>query len=130
MSWNKLLTKQITKYLIGDLLNQDAIVHFLNAVDQAYRFYERDRELSDHAYRISEEEYAVLNRRLKEELELKRLGLENLRAAIRRIEGREADPVVDGSEEDNLLFTLSYLGRLMERQQEMEKDLKEPERRL
>jgi len=95
MTWSKLLAKQMRKYLPAELQQQDAVLRFLEAVDHSYRCYERDRDLSAHAFAISEQEYALLNERLKEELYLK-----------------------------------NHLGKLMERQKQMEQQLKESQSRL
>jgi PAS domain S-box-containing protein len=130
MPWSKLLAKQIRKHLPAELQQHEGIHRLLEAVDQSYKCYERDRDLSAHAFAISEQEYAQLNHRLKEELYLKQLGLQNLKAEIRNLEGPDADDRVDAPEEDNLLYALSHLGKLMERQKQMEQQLKESQGRL
>ena len=68
MTYNKLLEKQIKKYLDSDCLKQEQVRRFINAVSNSYNAYEKDHALSSHAFRISEQEYAAINEQLKEHI--------------------------------------------------------------
>ncbi len=72
--YHKYLERQIKKYL-GEIGHTDEKMEsFLKAVSDSYANYERDRELSEHAFSINELEYQAINRQLKEmtaELETK-----------------------------------------------------------
>jgi glycosyltransferase involved in cell wall biosynthesis len=46
------LERQIKKYLDSSLQNDEGIKKLLTAVSQSYNNYERDKELSDHAFTI------------------------------------------------------------------------------
>ena len=66
------LERQIKKYLDQSVLQDEGIKNLLAAISQSYNNYERDRELSEHAFAISEREYRNVNDQLKkitEELE-------------------------------------------------------------
>lgn len=64
--YHKYLERQIKKYL-GEIGHTDEkMEQFLQAVSSSYVNYERDRELSEHAFSINELEYQATNKRLKE----------------------------------------------------------------
>jgi len=63
--YHKLLQRQLKKYL-GDNPNVDKrLLPFLSAISESYINYEKDRELSEHSFKISENEYQTLNDQLK-----------------------------------------------------------------
>jgi PAS domain S-box-containing protein len=130
MQWNKLLEKQIKKYLSEQSVRQDDIQHFINAVNNSYNAYEKDQILSEHAFKISELEYAEINEKLKSEVELKQLGIKNLKAAIKKIDDRPENLLPPDSDEDNLIDTLGYLNLQIEKRKAIEYELKNSEYRL
>ena len=63
--YHKLLQRQLKKYL-GDNPNvEERLLPFLSAISESYMNYEKDRELSEHSFKISENEYQTLNDQLK-----------------------------------------------------------------
>ena len=124
MPLNKLLDKQIKKYLPDDYLKDERIVRFLKAVGDSYIEYEKDLALSAHAFRISEQEYADINEKLKQEIWIKKLGIENLKDAIKSIEEDGGDPEAIDNEEDNLIDTLAYLKAQILKMKKMETELR------
>jgi len=79
MEAHKLLAKQLTKYLTEDLLGIPDIQRFVQVVNDSYEGFDRDRELSSHAFKISEQEYQEVNDRLSREVELRRKSIEKLK---------------------------------------------------
>ena len=65
LALNKLLQKQAKKLLTAGQLEDPSIRNFLMAVNDSYLSYERDKELLNHAFGMSEKEY----RKLYEDLE-------------------------------------------------------------
>jgi PAS domain S-box-containing protein len=66
------LVRQIKKHLGENALNEQSMQQFFESVSQSYFNYERDKELSDHAFSINEMEYHNVNtalRKLTEELD-------------------------------------------------------------
>src|SRR5690349_11660990 len=57
MQYHKLLEKQIEKALLGQHKYDPAIQEFLKLVDQSYKNYENDQQLTEHAFLVSEKEY-------------------------------------------------------------------------
>lgn len=79
---NKLLVKQINKLIPEDLRNLPELSSFFDAVDSSYSSFERELDLSDRAFKLSEEEYENLNRQLTLELDVKRNSIKQLRDAV------------------------------------------------
>lgn len=130
MSINKLLEKQIKKYLSEDCLEQEQVQRFINAVNNSYNSYEKDHTLSSHAFKISELEYAAINQQLKGEIEIKKEGIKNLKEAINHIEdGGENKTAIDVNE-GNLLDTFAYLNEQISKRKKVERELRDAEYHL
>ncbi|GAB4035886.1 PAS domain S-box protein [Spirosoma gilvum] len=89
MEYSQLLARQINRYLPQELQQLPELTKFLEAVQQSYLAYERDRELTERAFAISEKEYIELHARLKRELEVKKLSVQKLEEAVSAISGSE-----------------------------------------
>lgn len=57
MSYHTLLEKQVKKLLPEPLLQNETVLKFLTAVNNAYNNFEREKKMADHAFEISEKEY-------------------------------------------------------------------------
>ncbi|MCW3092539.1 MAG: luxQ 5 [Ferruginibacter sp.] len=130
MNLNKLLEKQIKKYLPENIFNQQQVQGFINAINSSYNSYERDQMLSSHAFKISEQEYAAVNEQLKLENEIKRQGVKNLQEAIRNVQGNAGDTIPIDIKEDNLLDTFDYLNEQIDKRKTVERELKNSEYHL
>jgi signal transduction histidine kinase len=94
MSYNKLLSRQINKFLPDDLKNHPALSEFLQAVNDSYQAFEKDKALAERAFSISESEYIEINERLNRELKLKSESVGKIRETI-DILGQEEIPSTD-----------------------------------
>lgn len=65
IEFHKLLRRQIDKYLTEDCKNHPQFKSFINAVNESYKSFERDKDLMDHVFKQSEEEYNEINESLK-----------------------------------------------------------------
>src|SRR6218665_148805 len=101
MKKNKLLERQIHKFLPEELRNLESIRPFLEAVSNSFSAYERDAELSERAFRITEEEYQEINEQLKKEIKIKEASIAALRDAVSEI------GAADLSEEDTELLPIA-----------------------
>lgn len=104
MSYHKLLKKQIQKFLPEHLRLDPAIQDLLEAVNSSYAAFDRDKDLAERAFRITEEEYSEINEQLKEEIEVKRRSVLKLKDTLGEISG---DDTQNGS--DDLLLIARYL---------------------
>jgi hypothetical protein len=69
--FHNLLKRQLKKYLTEDWESHPQFKNFINAVNQSYQSFERDKEIMDHAFKQSEEEYQAIYINLKNENILK-----------------------------------------------------------
>lgn len=116
MSFNKLLEKQVKKFLPEALQQLPELQKLLAAVDDSYKAYERDKELSDRAFSISEEEYIEINTRLTHEVEVRKKSLEKLKDTV----GTITDGEMHDTSEDLLLIT-QYLDEQVNKRKNAEK---------
>ncbi len=130
MDLNRLLKRQVNKYLGPEDLQNPQVAQFIQAVNSSYYSYERDHALAAHAFSLSEQDYADINSQLQEEIEIKREGLKNLKEAIRAIAETDKESIDINGEEDDFLKMLQYLEYKIRNRKRIEEELKESEARL
>ena len=116
MSYHKLLSKQIAKYLPVDLQERPDMKKFLAVISESYKAHERDIELAERAHSISEEEYIEINQQLAHELKVKKLSVEKLKEALGTISGEEKQ--IDS---DDLLIIARYINQQVSKRKNAEK---------
>lgn len=92
-----------------------AMQGFLAAISDSYYSYDRDKELSDRAFEISEEEYSSINNQLKHELDVKRKSVQKLKDIIGTISGEEKN-----NNSDDLLMIARYLNQQVHKRKNAE----------
>lgn len=118
---HKLLHRQLKKYAGEDLLQNSQFIEFIDAVNDSYFSFEKDKELSEHAFKLSEEEFNAINSRLREEIDLRKLSLLKLKETLTGIStDHNADAV---SEEDDLLVIVEMLNMVIQKRKEAEEEL-------
>ena len=119
MKNNKLLQRQIKRYLPAECAANPALVPFLQAVAASYYAFDRDSLLSARAFKMSEEEYLEVNDKLQKELELKKISIHKLKAAIMEtdVEGFSLDG-------DDLLEIMDLLNAQISKRKQSEAELK------
>ncbi len=106
-NFHKLLKRQIRNLLPAELSNSPLLENFLNAVNDSYTAYDNDKDLVNHAFHISEEEYKELYKNLHKEHELKKNSIEKLKQAIKQIDQKKE--VKFNDEEDDLFLISEYI---------------------
>ncbi|HAY3552821.1 PAS domain S-box protein [Elizabethkingia meningoseptica] len=101
---HKLLKRQIKKHLTDDFIFHPQFKNFINAVNQSYNSFERDKELMDHAFKNSEEEYQEIYINLKNENFLKQKSVSNLYEFIKIL-----DPSVENQDSEDITELSSYV---------------------
>ena len=122
MSFHKLLKRQVSKYLTPDSINDPLFKEFIQAVNDSYLSFERDKELMNHAFQESEIEYHHINESLKTEFELKKLSISNLYDSLEVLEDG-FDEIKHDDDVDDLLFISKYLNKQIEKRKEFENNL-------
>ncbi len=87
--YHKLLQKQIRKYLPDDLVDQESCKAFLESINNSYESFERDRELMEHAFTISEKEFGEVNDELNALANQRLLTLKQLNETISSLLGSD-----------------------------------------
>jgi hypothetical protein len=104
--YHKLLQRQLKKYLGENTEDYERFQPFLSAISDSYLNYEKDKELSEHSFKISENEYQQLNnqlKRLSESLETK------VKERTRDLEDIAQFPL----ENPNPIFRISFDGEVL-----------------
>ncbi|MDE3252599.1 MAG: hybrid sensor histidine kinase/response regulator, partial [Bacteroidota bacterium] len=121
MDKNKLLEKQIQRHLTGEDLANERIRQFIQAVNASYQSYEKDKELNDHAFLITDKEYKEIYARLKNEILIRTETIEKLKEAVRNIQVDE--DATHTNDKDDLPLIINYLDQQIAKRKEIEKEL-------
>lgn len=116
--FHNLLKRQINKYLTEDCKSHPQFKNFINAVNQSYQSFERDKELMDHAFKQSEEEYQEIYINLKNENILKQKLISNLYESIKIL-----DPKIEHQDSEDLTELSSYVSEQLKKRIFLEKQL-------
>ncbi len=127
MGFNKLLERQIKKYLPEDYYLQENLARFIQAVHDSYEDYERDRKLFNHAFACSENEYIQINEKLKKEAELKHASIQQLKQTINKFKGNSN---IKYNDTDDLSDIISYLEHELQEKKKADDLLQQSEKRL
>jgi len=115
--YHPLLEKQANKYLGTSALEKGDYEQFLKAVNESYLNFERDKELSEHAFSLSETEYADVNTKLREEINQRKRTVIKLIDTIRSIEKEEDFKELN---DQNLEEIIDYLKVQIEKRRQAE----------
>jgi PAS domain S-box-containing protein len=116
MNYHKLLSRQILKFLPENLQQDPSIQNFLSVISDSYITLEREKDLSERAFIISEEEFIEINKNLQQETEVKRLSIEKLKEAVSTITGIKSD-----DDSDDLLKIAELLNQQINNRKNSEK---------
>ena len=115
--YHPLLEKQVNKYLGSIAKDNNALQKFLDAVHESYQNFERDKELSEHAFSLSENEYEDVNTKLREEIGQRKRTVIKLIDTIRSIEEEEDFKELN---DQNLDEIIDYLKVQIEKRRQAE----------
>jgi PAS domain S-box-containing protein len=116
MNYHRLLEKQIRKYMPGEFRDCKGMEKLLEVISDSYKAMDKDRELSERAFQITEQEYKALNTKLKDEIAHKKLSVRKLKEAIGTITGDEKQ-----NDTDDLLIIARYLHLQVSKRKNAEK---------
>ncbi|MGZ3757153.1 MAG: response regulator [Mucilaginibacter sp.] len=118
MNYHKLLQRQLKKYATEDLMKQENFDLFIEAVNDSYAAFDRDKELSDHAFMITQNEFSDINGQLKEEVELRKFSVKMLKRTLSNLRTPGDEQLV--SDNDDLLEIVDILNAEITRRKEAE----------
>src|ERR1700761_2041565 len=118
------------KYLPDPCPAKEDIARFIQAVNNSYNSFEKDLALSARAFDISEQDYQAINAQLTEEINIRKIGIKNLKEAITSLDDSVEWMSETSSDENNLIQTLNYLKDQIAKRKKVETDLKQSAYRL
>ena len=119
MKLNKLLDRQLKKIFPEGKYDDESFQQFVKAVNDSYIAYERDHDLANRAFRISEDEYIEVNEKLTSEIEQKKISINKLKEAVAEI-GEDSFKQGDVK----LLDIATYLKSQISKRKEAEESLR------
>lgn len=120
-SYHKLVQRQLKKYSSPELLANEHFLKFVEAVSDSYEAFDKDKELSDHSFTISQQDFSEINDKLKEEFELKTLFIKKLKDALNNISTKENNALIH--QDDDLLQIVDLLNDEITKRKEVESQL-------
>jgi signal transduction histidine kinase/CheY-like chemotaxis protein len=119
--YHPLLEKQVNKYLNSADAQSVELKKLLESINESYLNFERDKELSEHAFSLSETEYADVNTKLREEINQRKRSVIKLIDTIRSIEKEEDFKELS---DQNLEEIIDYLKIQIEKRRQAEIEMK------
>lgn len=121
MAYHKLLLRQLKKYSNSDLAADEYFMRFIEAVNDSYEAFDKDKELSDHAFIVSQNEFSEINEQLSEEIEIRRISIKRLKNTLHDIKIESKQPAAEN--DDDLLDILDMLNVEIANRKEAETQL-------
>ena len=120
MEIHKLLKRQLKKYLPDAPTDSKEFNAFVNAISEAYESFEKDIEISNYAFNISEKEFIKINLKLESEAAEKRISIQKLKETLLQID----DKRTLNTNEDDLIGIVHYVQDQVEKRKATELELK------
>src|SRR5690554_3719379 len=104
--YNKLLERQIKRYLKNQGELSDDLRMLLKAVSQSYDHYESDRSLLERSMDLSSNELTELNKRLREESEHQKFILDKMKELVISLQKIDQEIIDKDTVEDEDLVSI------------------------
>ncbi|MEY3577144.1 MAG: hypothetical protein RL394_727, partial [Bacteroidota bacterium] len=121
MAYHKLLERQIRKNLPQGFGDEECLSRFIQVISDAYYAFDRDKQLSEHAFQVSEKDYLDIYGRLKAEIEIRNQSIKKLKESIWSMEPDANAEILPG--ENNLLDVIGYLNEQISKRKAAEQAL-------
>jgi signal transduction histidine kinase/CheY-like chemotaxis protein len=121
MPYHKLLQRQLDKLSREELNSDERFNRLVELVNSSYKAFEKDKEITEHVFQISQKEFSEINSKLKEEVEIKRFSIRRLKAALNEINIDEIETILDN--DDDLLEIVDLINSQMSKRKEVESQL-------
>ena len=106
MTHHKLLQYQLNNYFDTKLPGDEKFLQFITAINESYHAFDKDRELSEHDFKVSQQEFDEINSLIKEEIELRKQSILKLKHALREINPNEKDAFRENDDLIEIVDTL------------------------
>lgn len=116
-----MLERQIRKNLPLGIGDDENLARFIQVVSDAYYAFDRDKQLSEHAFQVSEKDYLDIYNRLKAEIDIRNQSIKKLKESIWSMEPDANTEILLG--ENNLLDVIGYLNEQISKRKAAEQAL-------
>jgi len=123
MSYNKILKKQIARYLPKDYHDANDLTEFLESISDNYDSFDRDKKIIENAFVVSEKEFNDVVANLKNQNEIRLKSISELKNAISAIDAGLLNGTTDS--DDDILQIITLLKDQIRKTKELEKYLTE-----
>lgn len=128
MEYHKLLLRQLNKSFNDESLKDPQLLKFIEAVNNSYNSYDRDRDIIENAFNISENEYQAVNQNLENEVNIKRVSIQKLKDSLSKVDTSHS---FNSSEEgDDILAIVDYLNLQIEKRKQVEDQIVKQEEKF
>jgi len=103
------------------MVDDENLNRFIQVVSDAYYAFDRDKQLSEHAFQVSEKDYLDIYERLKAEIDIRNQSIKKLKESIWSMEPDASTEILPG--ENNLLDVIGYLNEQIRKRKAAEKAL-------
>jgi len=103
------------------MADDENLSRFIQVVSDAYYAFDRDKQLSEHAFQVSEKDYLDIYERLKAEIDIRNQSIKKLKESIWSMEPDASTEILPG--ENNLLDVIGYLNQQIRKRKAAEKAL-------
>lgn len=121
MKYHKLLDKQVKKHFKDGTELPAGFEEFLAVVNSTYNSFERDKQISEHAYMISEKEYQEVLNDMEAQNNIRHQSIVKLKEAINSLDPSATIPFDIAS--DELIDVVSYLEKQIQKTKLLEVEL-------
>lgn len=121
MSYHKLLDKQLKKFFPDSPEHTDSYKKLFDLISKTYQIFERDKELAEHAFNISEKEYQEALKDIHVQSEIKSRSIEQIKEALKKLDEHAAIKL--HHDRDELIETIDFLNEKINLSKRMEEDL-------
>jgi len=121
MAYHKLLQRQLNKYAADGNITPENFQRLVETVNESYLAFEKDKELSDHAFTVSQQEYVEINSLLREEVVLRQLSIQKLKSILGHLVSENKESFTE--RDDDLLEIVDQLNDEINRRKEVEEQL-------
>ena len=122
--YHSVLKRHINKHLPQEYKIDDSLRKFLDSINKSFFSFDRDRELLEHSFVMSEKEFTALNQELNDSLKVQEEALSKLKATVTDLtkSAQKEDGQVGG--EEDLVGIADFINSQTAARIEMETSLK------
>ncbi|MFY7901058.1 MAG: ATP-binding protein, partial [Chitinophagaceae bacterium] len=121
MPINKIISTILEKNYGNNIPTDPLFEKFVATIDSHFSMYERDKKITEHAFAISEKEYILATENLKQQNDITKQSIQQLKDAIVALDPETANSF--SKNETNIISIIGFLNEQIKRTKALEADL-------